>query len=39
LVAVGKGAWSVAKPLLTAYLTQKLTESAKSGFRRKKREQ
>jgi hypothetical protein len=38
LLAVGKGAWSVAKPLLTAYLTQKLAESAKSGFWRKKRE-
>jgi len=37
LLAVGKGAWSVAKPLLTAYLTQKLADRARSGFRRKKR--
>ena len=38
LLGVGKGAWSVAKPLLTAYLTHKVTETAKSGFRWKKRE-
>jgi hypothetical protein len=38
LLAVGKGAWSVAKPLLTAYLTHKLADSAKRGFRWKKRE-
>ena len=38
LLAVGKGAWSVAKPLLTAYLTHKLADSAKRGFPWKKRE-
>lgn len=38
LLAVGKGAWSVAKPLLTAYLTHKLADSAKRRFRWKKRE-
>ena len=38
LLAVSKGAWSVAKPLLTAYLTHKLVDSAKRGFRWKKRE-
>ena len=38
LLAVGKGAWSVAKPLLMAYLTHKLADSAKRGFRWRKRE-
>ena len=38
LLAVGKGAWSVAKPLLTAYLTHKLADNVKRGFPWKKRE-
>ena len=38
LLAVGKGAWSVAKPLLTAYLTHKIADSAKRGSWWKKRE-
>jgi hypothetical protein len=38
LLAVGKAAWSVAKPLLTAYLTHKLADSAKRGSWWKKRE-
>jgi hypothetical protein len=38
LLAIGKGAWSVARPLLTAYLTHKVADSAKRGFRGRKRE-
>ena len=38
LLAVSKGDWSVAKPLLTAYLTHKIADSAKRGSWWKKRQ-